>query len=98
MRLAAAGMGGCLADDMGLGKTIQTLAHVLAEKQAGNRIGRLTRPDRAREERWNHGSGGQAVISDDAPGLMDDYDGGEALLCRGELGLLQLDRQLVVRA
>ncbi|WP_338768901.1 DEAD/DEAH box helicase [Massilia sp. METH4] len=29
------GFGGILADDMGLGKTIQTLAHVLAEKEAG---------------------------------------------------------------
>lgn len=33
-------VGGVLADDMGLGKTVQTLAHVLAEKQAG----RLTAP------------------------------------------------------
>ena len=29
------GFGGVLADDMGLGKTIQTLAHVLLEKEAG---------------------------------------------------------------
>ena len=34
------GLSGILADDMGLGKTLQTLAHVLVEKQAG----RLTRP------------------------------------------------------
>jgi len=33
-------LSGVLADDMGLGKTIQTLAHVLAEKEAG----RLNRP------------------------------------------------------
>ncbi|WP_213877826.1 DEAD/DEAH box helicase [Pseudomonas sp. dw_358] len=33
-------VGGILADDMGLGKTLQTLAHVLSEKQAG----RLDRP------------------------------------------------------
>ena len=33
--LAANGLGGVLADDMGLGKTIQTLAHILALKQAG---------------------------------------------------------------
>ena len=32
--------GGVLADDMGLGKTLQTIAHVLAEKEAG----RLDRP------------------------------------------------------
>ena len=29
------GFGGILADDMGLGKTVQTLAHVLIEKEAG---------------------------------------------------------------
>src|SRR5690606_38059309 len=28
-------LGGCLADDMGLGKTVQTLALLLAEKNAG---------------------------------------------------------------
>ncbi|WP_095082281.1 DEAD/DEAH box helicase [Pseudomonas sp. Irchel s3h17] len=33
-------VGGILADDMGLGKTLQTLAHVLSEKNAG----RLDRP------------------------------------------------------
>jgi superfamily II DNA or RNA helicase len=34
------GFGGILADDMGLGKTVQTLAHILLEKEAG----RLTAP------------------------------------------------------
>jgi superfamily II DNA or RNA helicase len=34
------GLNGILADDMGLGKTLQTLAHVLVEKEAG----RLTHP------------------------------------------------------
>jgi superfamily II DNA or RNA helicase len=29
------GFGGILADDMGLGKTVQTLAHLLAEKESG---------------------------------------------------------------
>ncbi len=38
--LRACGAGGVLADDMGLGKTLQTIAHLLAEKQAG----RLDRP------------------------------------------------------
>ncbi len=33
--LATARLGGVLADDMGLGKTLQTLAHLLAEKEAG---------------------------------------------------------------
>jgi SNF2 family DNA or RNA helicase len=34
------GLGGILADDMGLGKTVQTLAHLVIEKQAG----RLRKP------------------------------------------------------
>jgi superfamily II DNA or RNA helicase len=38
--LRACDAGGVLADDMGLGKTLQTIAHILAEKQAG----RLDRP------------------------------------------------------
>ena len=38
--LRETGFGGVLADDMGLGKTVQTLAHLLLEKQAG----RLDRP------------------------------------------------------
>ncbi|HRQ82737.1 MAG TPA: DEAD/DEAH box helicase, partial [Azospirillaceae bacterium] len=38
--LADEGLGGVLADDMGLGKTVQTLAHILAEKEAG----RLDKP------------------------------------------------------
>jgi SNF2 family DNA or RNA helicase len=33
-------LAGILADDMGLGKTLQTLAHILTEKEAG----RLTQP------------------------------------------------------
>jgi superfamily II DNA or RNA helicase len=38
--LAQTGLSGVLADDMGLGKTLQTLAHILVEKETG----RLTRP------------------------------------------------------
>ncbi len=38
--LRSHGLAGILADDMGLGKTLQTLAHLLVEKQAG----RLDRP------------------------------------------------------
>lgn len=34
--LARHGLHGILADDMGLGKTLQTLAHILAEKQSGH--------------------------------------------------------------
>ncbi len=33
------GLHGILADDMGLGKTLQTLAHILAEKQSGHSRG-----------------------------------------------------------
>jgi SNF2 family DNA or RNA helicase len=39
-RLRELEVGGILADDMGLGKTLQTLAHILTEKNAG----RLDRP------------------------------------------------------
>ncbi len=35
MRLAAWGVGACLADDMGLGKTVQTLAAILARASQG---------------------------------------------------------------
>jgi len=35
MRLASAGLGGCLADDMGLGKTVQALAVLLARAADG---------------------------------------------------------------
>lgn len=38
--LREANLAGILADDMGLGKTVQTLAHILAEKEAG----RLDKP------------------------------------------------------
>jgi SNF2-related domain/Helicase conserved C-terminal domain len=38
--LAANQLGGVLADDMGLGKTLQTLAHILLEKESG----RMTLP------------------------------------------------------
>jgi len=38
--LARHGLHGILADDMGLGKTLQTLSHVLAEKQGGHNAGR----------------------------------------------------------
>ena len=38
--LARHGLHGILADDMGLGKTLQTLTHVLTEKQAGHSGGK----------------------------------------------------------
>jgi superfamily II DNA or RNA helicase len=39
-QLRSLGVGGILADDMGLGKTLQTIAHILIEKERG----RLTTP------------------------------------------------------
>lgn len=38
--LARHGLHGILADDMGLGKTMQTLAHMLAEKESGRSAGK----------------------------------------------------------
>ncbi|HEX5789985.1 MAG TPA: DEAD/DEAH box helicase [Luteolibacter sp.] len=38
--LARHGLHGILADDMGLGKTLQTLGHILAEKEAGRTQGK----------------------------------------------------------
>ena len=40
--LARHGLHGILADDMGLGKTLQTLTHILAEKEAGRSGGKPT--------------------------------------------------------
>ena len=40
--LARHGLHGILADDMGLGKTLQTITHILAEKQSGHHRGRPT--------------------------------------------------------
>ena len=37
--LRAHGVGGILADDMGLGKTLQTIAHLVAEKESGRMTG-----------------------------------------------------------
>jgi superfamily II DNA or RNA helicase len=40
--LARHGLHGILADDMGLGKTLQTLTHILTEKQSGHAQGKPT--------------------------------------------------------
>lgn len=40
--LARSGFNGILADDMGLGKTLQTLTHILAEKESGRNPNRPT--------------------------------------------------------
>lgn len=44
----------------------------LAEKEAGNRIGRLPGADRAWQDRRNDGGRCQTIISDDTSGIMDD--------------------------
>lgn len=68
----------------------------LAEKQAGNRIGRLPGADRAGQDCRDNGGWRQTVISDHAPGLMDNEDGGETLLLIGKRARLQpvIERRL----
>jgi len=61
----------------------------LAEQHARDRIRRLPRPDRARQNRRHHTGRRKAVITDHAPGLMSDEYGGEALLLIGEGARLQ---------
>ncbi|MGJ8676240.1 MAG: DEAD/DEAH box helicase [Akkermansiaceae bacterium] len=43
---------GILADDMGLGKTMQTLTHILAEKEKGNRLPNLVIAPTSVVENW----------------------------------------------
>ena len=54
-------LGGILADDMGLGKTVQTLAHILVEKQSG-RADRPSLGDRAHQPDGQLATGGQAAL------------------------------------
>ncbi len=61
----------------------------LSEKQAGNRVRRLARPDRARECRRHHGGWREAVISNNPSVLMNHHHGGEALLLIGKGPRLQ---------
>jgi hypothetical protein len=73
-------LGGILADDMGLGKTIQTLAHILVEKEAG----RLDAPalvvaPTSLMDNW------QAEAARFAPGLR-------VLLLQGKDRLTQFDK------
>lgn len=56
----------------------------LAEQHTGDRVGRLPRPDRTRQNRRHHTGRREAVEADHAPSLMHDEDGGEALLLIGE--------------
>ena len=50
--LASHGLHGVLADDMGLGKTMQTLTHILAEKQKGNTLPNLVIAPTSVVENW----------------------------------------------
>lgn len=50
--LANNGLHGILADDMGLGKTMQTLTHVLAEKEKGNTLPNLVIAPTSVVENW----------------------------------------------
>ncbi|SHM60486.1 hypothetical protein SAMN05444389_1174 [Paracoccus solventivorans] len=61
----------------------------LAEQHARDRIRRLPRPDRARQNRRQHTGRRKAVVADHAPGLMNDENGSEALLLIGKGARLQ---------
>ncbi|BDS07925.1 hypothetical protein NT6N_29650 [Oceaniferula spumae] len=50
--LANNGLHGILADDMGLGKTMQTLTHILAEKEKGNTLPNLVVAPTSVVENW----------------------------------------------
>lgn len=50
--LASQQLNGILADDMGLGKTMQSLAHILAEKEKGNRLPNLIIAPTSVVENW----------------------------------------------
>lgn len=68
----------------------------LAEKKAGNGVGRLARADRTRQDRRHHGRRRQTIIADDAPRLMDHENGGKAFLLIGKGARLQpvIERRL----
>lgn len=56
----------------------------LAEQHTGDRVGRLARSDRTRQNRRHNGRRREAIVSDYAPGLMHHENSGEALLLVGE--------------
>lgn len=61
----------------------------LAEEKTGYRIGRLPGTDRARQDRRNDGGRRQAVIPNDAPGLLDDENRGETFFLIGKRARFQ---------
>ena len=56
----------------------------LSEKQAWDRIGRLTGSDRSWQDRGRHGGRGKAIEADHPFRLVDNKDGGEALRLIGK--------------
>lgn len=56
----------------------------LAEKETGNGIWWLTCPNRTRQYRRNDGRRCNTVVADDTAIIVDDHDGGKALLLVGK--------------
>ena len=61
----------------------------LSKKQAGNRVGRLPGADRARQDRGHHRRRCEAIVSDNAPCVVNDDDCREALFLIGKGAGLQ---------
>lgn len=61
----------------------------LAEKQAGNGVGRLPGADRTRQNRRDDPCRRQPIVSNDAPSVMNDDDSREALFLIGKGARLQ---------
>lgn len=68
----------------------------LAEEKARDWIGRLAGADRTRHDRRNHGGRRQTIVSDHAPRLVNDENGGKTLLLIGKGARLQpvIERRL----
>lgn len=68
----------------------------LAEEKTGNGIGRLPGAYRARQDRRNDSGRRQAIISDDAPRLVDDENRRETFFLIGKRARLQpmIERRL----
>lgn len=61
----------------------------LAEQHAGNRVRRLSCPDRTRQDRWHNGGGREAIVAHYTLGLMHHENSGEPLLLIGKGPRLQ---------
>jgi len=71
----------------------------LAEKKAGNGVGRLARADRTRHNRRHDGGRRQTIIAHDPSRLMDHENSGKAFLLIGKGARLQpvIERRLAAR-